>query len=137
MLTKRGIDVLAGDEDVLDAPVLRGDVAGEALEVERAPTAGDRVSPRLCDLEVVADLVLPVGRQRHQRYAPEVLQRQVQHDELGDVRELQDDDVTRPVAEVAEMSGQQHRPLADLAERELIVAGDDRRLVGVLANAVS
>ena len=116
MLTKLGIDVVAGDEDVLDVTVLLGDVGGEALEVERARPAGDRVSPGIRDVEVVADLVLAMGRERHEGHAPEVLQGEVQHDELGDVRELDDDDITRPVAEVAEMTGQPHRLLAHLAE---------------------
>ena len=125
------VDISTSDEDVLDPSVPCGDVAGEALEVERAETVGDGVGPSTGDVEVAADLVLAMRGQRHQRHAPEALQREVEEDELRDVRQLDDHDVTGLVAEVAEVTGEPHRSLADLAERELVVARDDRRLVGV------
>ena len=116
---------------MLDPSVPCDDVAGEALEVERAETVGDGVGPSTGDVEVAADLVLAMRGQRHQRHAPEALEREVEEDELRDVRQLDDHDVTWLVAEVAEVTGEPHRSLADLAERELVVARDDRRLAGV------
>ena len=61
-----------------------------------------------------------------------MLERDVEHDELGDVRELDDHDVARLVAVVAEVTGQPHRQLAHLTEGQPIIAGQDRRLVGML-----
>ena len=74
--------------------------------VEVADLVGNEISPGAGMAEEVADLVVPMGPQRHHRDDADLLQRKEGEDEFGNVGKLHDDTVEGLKPKLGEVVGQ-------------------------------
>ena len=84
----------------------------QVVEVTRPVGRHDRRRAR--ELGELRDLGEAVGDERRDRDRPDLLQREVEDDELGDVRELHDDAVERPQPAFEEVQREVRRLAVDV-----------------------
>ncbi len=111
--------------------VRRQTAAGELAVVKAAAAVGDDVGDGLGELGEVRDLGLAVGRQCQHGDGPGAAEGEQQHDELRDVRQLDDDAVAGRDAEVGEAGGLAIGALVELAVRHPAARADQRGAAGV------